>query len=319
MAKLNENITNKLKQESKKKELFEVLSFKPIKEKDLELVEYTEMEFDTIKEKKEHELLGWSDKQFYRVKGISGIVKNEKQKPNSYVTYLDCVAEEIVPEYISVMIKKNSENNTIMEVLASQILNYFGVPTVLNIPVKCKNGKLKLMSVDSISTNEIFTTFLDYGLGVYTFNAGVFDGLERLTKLNNEDKEKIISDYILTYLVRSCVLADFDFESYNVGLLNNKSTNNWKLVNFDLESTFWTTDLDYYGKLQIERFYKSHPEIINKFREKLNDLFQVFDDAIENSKGKIKEILTDLRHNIQQVLAYLNKMWAGNETKNKTM
>ena len=103
MAKLNESITNKLKQDEKRKALLEVLSFNPIKESDLELEEYAEMEFDTIKEKNEHELEGWANKKFYRVKGISDIVRREKQKPNSYITYIDDVAEEIVPEYISAL------------------------------------------------------------------------------------------------------------------------------------------------------------------------------------------------------------------------
>lgn len=305
---MSKSDNNKKTIAGRREELLRVLSFQPISDKKLTREKYA-TDYETRQEEKANQLEGWAKKEFLRVKGLSDIVMLEKSKPNSYVTYVDDIIEEdMVPESISVLVKYRLKDNVYPEVLTSQLLNYFGVPTVLNIPVKAANGTIQLYSVDCISYGERFKTFMDKGIFTQSLSDANFSGFDKLDNLTEDNKKQLIRDYILTHLVRYCLLADFDLDSYNIGLVHDLKKGVWRLVNFDYESTFWEKELDDYEIKPLKQMIQMYPDIFEEFLEKLKELSKVFDEAIKMASEKYREHLEILKKNSLDVIKNIERI-----------
>lgn len=238
------------------------------------------------------------DKVFYRVDSecLKPLIDELINNPNcGYITYMNNVIKEgFVPKKISCLSKQLrwdmnyiieglSDELIVNEVLASQMLNYFGCPTVFNTAtiIKDVEGKTEyvLISADFMSESDNFKTLWDCYCGIYDLEETIQRLKKGIPTKSKIIKNEIIEEFLYTYFVRRYVLHDGDFNADNIGFLINKENKKIQLLNFDYEFAF---DNDFLaGKVNLVRelkdnlsyLVKKYPRIYEKFIKKCEEVY----------------------------------------------
>lgn len=241
---------------------------------------------------------------------------------SSYVTYANNVIKEgVIPEKLSVLIKtkkldENTQRNIISEVLSSQILNYFECSTPYNMAFKNGLDEIKLLSVDYISENEEFNSFMDLKLyGWYAIENVVAKTKEFLDSFDGvleENKNQVLENYVLSYYVRKYLLIDSDFDYRNAGLLINKKDKTLKYINYDFEFGCLLDAerefKDYVLQDSLEYLKRKFPQVYNRFTYKIKQMVEVKDEVKNNLDYKnkkhevaVKTILNNAKYLLSQI------------------
>lgn len=300
MAKLNRDIVHNLITEEKLSKLLKVFEVREYDYTDIQMKQYNS---STIWGK--DELTGAGFKRFFRYNGSCfDDIKQEllSNQNSSYITYFNNIAKEgIVPEWVSVLAKKSDMFRAYREIITSQILNYCGVPTCANISIYDKNQKFErtLVSVDFISENERFLNSEDMKLKYKEYSleswlsvlSKALDKM-KIIKRKPELKEKIIKDFVYSFIVRRGLLGDTDCQTWNMGLLINEKDGYLKLINFDYEYGCRNAQMIYGTERDIEFARKYFPEEYAKLMQKVDEFGQVLpsvklkDEMVYNSLVK---------------------------------
>lgn len=267
---------------------------------------------------KDNQLEGQHFKEFYRIKGncFDKLKKELFDNENcSYVTYFNKVAKEGLPlENISVLAKRIYSNDVIREVLSSQILNAVEVPTCANIGFyeSYKDAPTRIVgSVDFISDGEKFLNGSDFK-GEYTHFSKLEDTVQgirkifvthEITKNNPALLQKLLDDFVYSYLMRRLVLGDHDCHPWNCGFLVNKKEKYIKLVNFDYENSFLQNRI---GECEdgIKFAKEKFPSVYKKYMFYVKNMLKAVKQAIPSIEDVYhKNLIKNLRDNILSVIA----------------
>lgn len=240
---------------------------------------------------------GRCEKMFFRVNSgclkdyVEEVCDNEEA---SYISYVnEIIKEGYVPKKISVLCKDVSKRlddedesrikAASCEVLSSQILNFFGCPTVFNKMVKgeldCET-RYSVMSVDFLSYGEEITTLDALNCRFVGLNNAIKTVKGALQKYEgiflDEQIEKVVEDFVYSYLIRRILLGDFDFIPVNIGIIENKEKGTLQLINFDFEGTFNGR----YPLAKCDLIYckNNYPEIYDRFLNKFMELYNGMED-----------------------------------------
>ena len=245
------------------------------------------------------------DKTFYRFKSEvlqSLIAELHTNTDCGYKTYVNNVIKEgFIPKHISCMVKQvryfnlygtnqqiknenfSDEVYAYKETLASQILNYYGCPTVYNLLLKTKDfrgeDEYKVISADFMQEGQTFLTFAEYDCSLSTLKESIKNIKEKILKkiktIDESEKKKFIEDFVLSYLVRIYILMDFDFSNSNIGVLIDTDNRKLSPINFDFEQSFYEADPSISEIVEILEYVKTtYPKIYNKFVELTHTLNQ---------------------------------------------
>lgn len=297
------------------KRISDIFSFTERKLKKSELDEYDV--------KDEEKIDGRHAKDFFRMKslGMLPFLKEvARSKQFNYLTYFNDVLEEgIIPENISVLIKRVSEREYAMaEVMSSKVMAFFGLNTPINFAVytgKDEPTRHFLVSIDFISQNDIFDDLWN----LYGIDVSLTDVVKYYREMMEENKDfetispekiKLVENQlVLSLLVRTLLMGDTDFCIANVGIIVNDEKNDIELVNFDFEESF-------NGKMvmkhQVELFKDvriNHPDVYDYFMEKIYLLNSVKDKLnIEYYDESHKRLVANFFARIGKIIEIHNQL-----------
>lgn len=290
-------------------------------------------EYDYINLSSNNSIEGHNRKRFALLdceyfKEYFDVVQNA-DKQTTYVSYLDekDINKGIYPHQLSVLVKKvGYEKFAYNEVIASKILNYFGVNCVFNKYLKFDN-EIYVLSLDFLKPNEMFFDFSEFSdFYLINSNGDIRDSLDALDFKSDSlkkrlafelgesviiDKEKLKEDYVKTYLTRVLLIGDGDFNCRNSGFVYNLEKNEIMCnPNFDFEYAFAmeTNEFACY-KSNLNYIRNNFTKIYEEFIEKLknfNSINQktkrfVYEDIIKSEvfdKTTIKVYSNDIEENI---------------------
>ena len=306
MAKLN-NIFYGKENEEKLNEIINVLTIQKTKWESINPTHFDLTDKDATK------LDGSHYKNFYlcNSNSIPNLAESTFSKTNNYVTYFSNISNEgLVPEKISVLIKCE---NSIKEVLASQILNYFGCNTAFNFFIKTKNAKENYLgSIDFISENEQFETFKNLNI-IWTYDLnGILAQINdknTFPNISHQNRKNLKKEIIKSFLTRICVLDDFDFDNYNCGILLNKKTNYVKFINFDYELSLAGNSQEKYINEVMLTAFTDFPSIYREFISKTTEIYNVLNEVNLYIEDKnYNNIITNLKENLVYILKKHNEL-----------
>jgi len=296
-------------------------------------------------------------KIFYRVDSkllqpmIEEIMSNPQSKYFSYVN--KSIKEGLIPQHISCMLKqfkyhedytgsvvedrkifnkKNILGNvgevlSIKEALSSQILNYFGCPTVYNSVVKFDDNEHKIISADFSSEGTTFLTFDEYQCRVKGDIAPIVEEvkskiLKKIITVSEEEKNKFLEDFILSYIVRRSVLFDMDFYQCNAGVVIDYDNKKLSFLNFDYEYAFEACSISKNvlkvvkgaHKKYLEFLKHNYPSIYDNFCKKLKILVSILSTMKDNNEINCDEttakgyVYSELNDNLLRVNDSINEL-----------
>ena len=248
---------------------------------------------------------------------------------SSYVTYANTVIKEgFIPKHLSTLIKYQGESRlyvdavgpadfAVKEVLAGQLLNYYGVNTCYNVITKDNIlDDYQVVSVDFVPYGSEFITFdeLNYILG-FDLDRDILYQLPELYKceelkgVDKQEIDKLCEQYFYSYMVRKFVLRDADFAHTNSGFLKGED-GKLDFINFDYEFCFDSLYiLEYYDSRAMKRellmIEKEYPEIVKKFVEKTKELYEgilALNGQMDCSLEEYRTIVDYLTEYLKQVL-----------------
>lgn len=265
-----------------------------LKVSNLELEEFGQ--FDYIGD---NMLDGVNAKGFYRIStdSFENAIREIKNNPNSSIVtcYNDAFKEGEHPKKISAMIKYTLVNDQ-PDALITSLLNYYGVPTTLNLkaindidlefpidgdevrPMEYVSPDKVMISIDALKEDEEFYNFdeLNIPINSFLFDSILSETTTFLTKLFNREpfdklsqtkKDEIflkVRDQLaMSYLIRKHLCADADFGARNLGLVLNKKTLDVNFVNFDYEFSFRARS--FFSFDTIKDMLANAPEAYNRF------------------------------------------------------
>ena len=217
---------------------------------------------------------GTRPKLFFRVQSdfFKSLIEEKKNNPNcSYVTCVDELLNEgYVPEKISAIVKQLYIDRSIVEnaeMVSSQILNFFEVPTIscsnLTLQMPHRLNQKFVVSADFLKPNEIMFNLNQY-MEQYVYKIhSVVENIKTTEDLVNLYKkifdahynkvaeagfeipdEKTLNQKFESWkdqicymtLVRKYAMGDSDFTTKNLGVIINTKTNDINIAPaFDLE------------------------------------------------------------------------------------
>jgi len=189
----------------------------------------------------------------------------------------------------------DSVDYIVQEVLAGQLLNYYGANTCYNLALEdSMMDDYQAVSVDFVAYGDEFYTFdeLNFVLGNdidrdITYQLQDLYEIDELKGVKKEEIDKLVEQYVYSYLIRKFVFRDGDFAHTNCGFLKHE---NGKLdfINFDFEFCFDMLDFEeYLDEKEIKREIKlanvMYPKVVKKFLKKSKDLYE----GLLHFKGKL--------------------------------
>lgn len=293
----------------------------------LELNEQTSQNYDQVIYDSNNKLNGGRTKNFIICSSrffVDCFREIRDNRDCSYVTYLnDVVKSGYNPKYVSCL-EKNGNNNSIREVLACRIMNYFGVATTFETLAKREN-KLKVLSIDFNYKDFEYYSFNDIEINFNLSLEAVIDRIRQklnlfyisskfpISKLNESEFHhktlKFIEDFVMTYLVRKLLLGDRDFFGHNIDISVNKQTGDFLLgPNYDYEYTFNPDDLTFETTEDLIKYViADYPEVFEIFIQKLLQLMSaslqhrgnlICDDLLDNVFKFKSSKLSKLKDNL---------------------
>ena len=277
-------------------------------------------------------IYGSRRKDFVRIKSdvFQSLFKELKDNKNcSYITYANSVIREgFIPQRLSVLIKYldntrlcNTDSNEYIsqEVLAAQLLNYYGINTCHNIVAHDKiSDKYNLLSVDFVEPDTEFYTFdeMNYILG-FNIDRDILYQLpalyhaDEIKEVGKDQIDKICSQYVYSFLIRKLIFKDNDFSHTNCGILKHKD-GTLDFINFDYEFCFDIIDFEDFGTFSdskiehiLKTISKQYPDVLKEFIEKSKILLAGLNELRGKISCQLKEhaiCLDNLTKNLQQVL-----------------
>jgi len=301
----------------------------------LECVSYVHNDEDNYDKHTYDGLCGHRDKTYYRIdtRHFASLIRELNDNPETgYVTNInELITTGYVPKKVSVLDKVINSNNykhtsnilklVYAEVLASRILNYFGCPTTYNVAVEMtddeKNDNYHILSLDFLSYGEEFYSFCDFDCSFagelvdnvrmikYEFRMGYFGDYIK------EELDKVVEDYVYSFLVRRHILRDSDFYDSNSGIILNKETGSARYINFDFEYTFNSSRA--YLEENLLYCKDTYPEVYAKFRKNtiefysgLKYLYCSFE--IQNNDHIYREMMESLLMELSGIINVMNKL-----------
>jgi hypothetical protein len=167
-----------------------------------------------------------------------------------------------------------------------------------------------------VGANETFYSLEDLGINSIQ---NLYLAIEKIKKAflkfgfdskakRNENLNEVISQFVLTYMVRGYLLGDNDFKSRNIGFIYNSETKQIRLVNYDYEQAFMADMrivLGDYGDYEEPTFlfvkqeypeeYKRFMEITKEFYSKLENLREI--DLLKHFNKNISRFFILLKEN----------------------
>ncbi len=268
-------------------------------------------EYDLVDTENKNQIGGHLNKRFVRLHNryFPKLIDDLKTaQTDSYVTYFDegeALETGLVPTNLSVLIKDYGtmmfELSSAMqsECLAPKIMDFFGCKTAYNEHL-VKDYRQYVFSLDFIKPGERFYTGFDLSKvhfkPPFKLEPIVQNLHEELLVLRKEiereygvknvkiDEERIINEYVYTYLVRAMLMGDRDFgKDENHGFIYNKTTKTVTFsAGFDYEVSFdMPLRTHYYLMQDLEFIYKNHYEVFESFVSRVND-FKAIDEKTKN-------------------------------------
>ena len=209
-----------------------------------------------------------------------------------------------VPQYVSTLIKQTTlSRDCVFETYVPEILNTFKVPTVFNALCSDEKGYSYIASIDFIKPDERLVLFSETGRNVGDFGGEinlqksvryVVETIEEIYAQEKfvpkeEDIKEQINDFVKSYLVRVCLLRDYDFTSRNNGFLVNDKEKTIRMApNFDFELSFRLKNYDSL-KQDILFVAENFPDILDEFVKTLEE-FTNKKSGVENYKLLYDEV-----------------------------
>ena len=256
----------------------------------------------------DNHMIGKMHKKFVRMesKYFSRFFEMRNNGEVSFSTYFTDEDNRMkyVPEYVSTLIKQTSlSRDYVFETYVPEVLNIFDLPTVFNSVCHDEKGYSYVASIDFIKPNERLVLFSETGRNTGDFGGDinlqksvmyVVDTIEELyarEKLepNAADVKKQVEEFVMSYLVRVCLIRDYDFTSRNNGFLVNEKEKSIRLApNFDFELSFKLKD---YKSLKDDLLFAANnfPEVFDKFMIKLEE-FAKKKEGVERYKTLYDEV-----------------------------
>ena len=258
-----------------------------------------EEKYDELTMSGDDYLGGRLDKKFVRCDRVvvEELVREIANNPNStYISYLnDAIRDGAIPQMVSILKKEHiAKGIAKRESVASRILNYFGVPTSYNFVVVGEEDNQSNIkyggSVDFIGKNQRFYSLQDLRVVETDDIDIIIEAIrKRITetfKFDSEEEkqrniDKVIDDYVLTFLVRKYLFRDEDFYHRNFGVLYNEKTHELQFVNYDYEFCMdmcWVGFKDLHESLYNTTLYirQKYPHVYEKFMAKVNEIYEAY-------------------------------------------
>ena len=247
-------------------------------------------EFDLVSYSDDNSIDGVLSKRFVMLDSVYFLdfFNSANDQSFYYQTYLeeDDVVNGVVPQKLSVLLKKQSRKGIGLEVFASKVMNFFGANTVYNECVSDAKGINYFASIDFIKKDENFYTLDDLCEDelfskhdrLLNIQTAFKQFLKIIAKQNSlhlglRQQKNLLDELIYSVAVRRLVCSDGDVRSGNFGVLINKKKKTLRLgPAFDYGCSFlFETDMSFLKTLaQINR------PMYDKFVERF-EMFVAFD------------------------------------------
>lgn len=248
-------------------------------------------------------LKGYREKRHFVVRSecfqdlIDEIINNDEC---SYVIHCgeQVKRDKISPQTLQVILKESRTDRSIREVVSSRLMNYFGVSTTYDTLVK--NGdNLSVLSVDFVQKESEVMLLHDLGFvlenNLMVDDANLRRTMDRLYNRNKHidhrkivaksefdaQKEKIVEEYLTSFVLRRFVLKDGDFYSNNCAALVSYDMSIGSLLNFDFDDALYEKFFDSkeYKLEQMKYIAANYPVVFKKVIAKLDSLLNIDSDT----------------------------------------
>ena len=280
-------------------------------------------------------LCGQRDKMFYRIESskFNALIEDVTlNKDCSYITHVNSLLSSgYVPDRISALRKtinathykaiKKAEMLLYAEVMVSRLLAYFGCPTVYNEAVSYNTDErqpyYEMVSVDFLEYGQEFTSFHDMDC---MFDDELIENVrqiryemrcKRYDGYSLETKQKVVEDYVCSYLVRKHIIRDVDFGHNNCGVIEDPSTGRLQYINFDFEYGFGSK----MDRLREDLVYCSRefPGVLEKLYGKVCDYRNDFLDLVRDNEIELdnffhRDIIEEMFYSIDSMYWTMMRM-----------
>lgn len=273
--------------DSMKEKLYESLFF--------DIHSYTYSDEDVCSELFSCDIKGCRIKKFYNVDSkLFGKYFNDR---GNYITSINEEVEVgIVPSKVLILEKVcaldryryTTHGRWLLhsEMMGTQLMNFFGCPCACNVAIQKsdkEDGNCDIFSMNFIGEGDRFYTLADLGCSFSRGLEATINHLERVLDsdifidYDKKEKERMLEDFVYSYLVRKYVARDTDFFQGNCGVIANKEKGTLQYVNFDLEYSYGESkpglskDLEFCAS-RFPLVYARFEQMVELYRKNLNEL-----------------------------------------------
>lgn len=238
----------------------------------------------------ENRIIGKMHKKFVRMDNVF-FSRFFKERANGETLFASHLTDEddrtgFIPNDLSVLLKQTSlSRDCVYEVYAPEVMRKFNAPTVFNTTCRDREGFSYIASIDFIKPDEKFILYSEIKKHLNDFGSDlnlersvqyVAEAVKTLYERENIDLTQSqlnehLKSFVRSYLVRVCLLLDYDFTARNCGfLINTKTKTIRNAPDFDYELCFRLNDAEFLGE-DIEYAHNNFPEILEEFMGNLNE------------------------------------------------
>ena len=214
---------------------------------------YTFKEDDKYTEINSNNIAGCRSKSFCSIDSslLNDYVECVENGDSNYITYMG----DVVPSKVLGLVKScaldryriTTHGKWLLhsEMMGTQLMNLFGCPCAYNIAIgddiTKKDGEYSIFSVNFLGKGDKLCTLSKLSISLSrTLESCVkqledsLDG-EMFDEFSEAEKNKVLFDFVYSYLVRRHVVRDTDFYQSNSGIIVNREKKTLRYINFDLE------------------------------------------------------------------------------------
>lgn len=251
----------------------------------------------------ENRIIGKMQKKFVRMDNVF-FTRFFKERANGEILFASHLTEEdnktgFIPKDVSALLKRASlSRDCVYEVYAPEVMRKFNAPTVFNTSCRDSEGFSYIASIDFIKPDERFILYSEIKKHLHDFGSdlNLEDSVQYVSEtvktlyerenisLTKKQLNEHLSSFVRSYLVRVCLLLDYDFTARNCGfLINDKTKTIRNAPDFDYELCFRLNDAEFLSE-DIEYAYNNYPEILEEFMQNLAG-FTKKENGFENYKA----------------------------------
>lgn len=259
----------------------------------------------------ENLIIGKMHKKFVRMDSIyfNRFFQERAKGERLFASHLLDEDDELgfVPNKLSALIKKASlSRDCVYETYVPEVMRNFNALTVYNTSCQDLDGFSYIASIDFIKPNERFILYSEIKKHLSDFGSdlNLEDSVQYVSEtvktlyerenisLTKSGLNEHLKSFVRSYLVRVCLLLDYDFTSRNCGfLINDKTKTIRNAPDFDYELCFRLNNAEFLSE-DIEYAYNNYPEILEEFICNLEEFTKK-----ENGIEKYKSIFACVREN----------------------